>query len=203
MAEIYSRFGIFIILVIAVIVASFLSDAFFTTRNLSNIIRQNAVIMIIAFGSQMVLITGGCDLSPGSVCALSGVISTMVMVSTGNPVISLVVGILIGAFCGFINGLVITSCGIPDFIMTLASQFICRGAVLAITQAQPISGFDESYTVFGQGICWPDSGPDYYFDLSTHFLLGSDEPPPLRALRIRSGRKHGCGESFRYQYEDS
>ena len=71
MAEIYSRFGIFIILVIAVIVASFLSDAFFTTRNLSNIIRQNAVIMIIAFGSQMVLITGGCDLSPGSVCALS------------------------------------------------------------------------------------------------------------------------------------
>ncbi|UWP60107.1 ABC transporter permease [Ruminococcus gauvreauii] len=154
-AEIYSRFGIFIILVIAVIVASFLSDAFFTTRNLSNIIRQNAVIMIIAFGSQMVLITGGCDLSPGSVCALSGVISTMVMVSTGNPVISLVVGILIGAFCGFINGLVITSCGIPDFIMTLASQFICRGAVLAITQAQPISGFDESYTVFGQGYVGP------------------------------------------------
>ena len=154
-AEIYSRFGIFIILVISIIIASFLSDAFLTPRNLSNIIRQNAVVMIIAFGSQMVLITGGCDLSPGSVCALSGVVSTMTMLSTGNVVLSLIVGILIGAACGFINGFVITTCGIPDFIMTLASQFVCRGAVLAITEAQPVSGFDSSYTFFGQGYIGP------------------------------------------------
>ncbi|MFV0328854.1 MAG: ABC transporter permease [Lachnospiraceae bacterium] len=150
-AEIYSQFGIFIILIIAVIVASFLSDAFLTTRNLSNIIRQNAVIMIIAFGSQMVLITGGCDLSPGSVCALSGVISTLVMVQTENPVVALLVGVVIGVICGFINGLVITTFGIPDFIMTLASQFICRGAVLALTEAKPVAGFNSSYTIFGQG----------------------------------------------------
>lgn len=150
-ADIYSRFGIFIILIIAIIIAAFLSDAFLTPRNLSNIVRQNAVVMIIAFGSQMVLIAGGCDLSPGSVCALSGVISTMTMLQTGSPVVALVVGILIGAGCGLVNGLVITMCEIPDFIMTLASQFICRGAVLALTDAQPVTGFDESYTVFGQG----------------------------------------------------
>lgn len=154
-AEIYSRFGIFIILVVAVIIASFLSDTFLTPRNISNIIRQNAVVMIIAFGSQIVLITGGCDLSPGSVCALAGVSSTMLMLSTGNAVIALLGGILIGMVCGFINGWVITTCGIPDFIMTLASQFICRGMVLAITNAQPVSGFDKSFTVFGQGRIGP------------------------------------------------
>lgn len=154
-AEIYSRFGIFIILVVAVIIASFLSDTFLTPRNISNIIRQNAVVMIIAFGSQIVLITGGCDLSPGSVCALAGVSSTMLMLSTGNPVVALLGGVLIGAVCGFINGWVITTCGIPDFIMTLASQFICRGAVLAITEAQPVVGFDDSFTFFGQGYIGP------------------------------------------------
>ena len=154
-ADIYGRFGIFIILIIAIIIATFLSDVFLTPRNLSNIVRQNAVVMIIAFGSQMVLITGGCDLSPGSVCALSGVISTMVMLQTGNAVIALIVGVLIGAACGLINGFVITTCGIPDFIMTLASQFVARGAVLAITSAQPISGFDKSYTIFGQGYVGP------------------------------------------------
>lgn len=158
-ADIYSRFGIFIILIIAVIIASFLSDAFLTPRNISNIIRQNAVVMIIAFGSQMVLIAGGCDLSPGSVCALSGVISTMVMLQVNNPVIALIVGVLIGALCGLINGLVITTCEIPDFIMTLASQFICRGAVLAITEAQPVSGFDISFTLFGQGYVGPIPAP--------------------------------------------
>ncbi|MGI6008502.1 MAG: ABC transporter permease [Ruminococcus sp.] len=158
-ADIYSRFGIFIILIIAVIIASFLSDAFLTPRNISNIIRQNAVIMIIAFGSQMVLIAGGCDLSPGSVCALAGVISTMTMLSVNNAVVALIVGVAVGALCGLINGLVITACEIPDFIMTLASQFICRGAVLAITEAQPVSGFDISYTLFGQGYVGPIPAP--------------------------------------------
>lgn len=150
-ADLYSKYGIFVILLIAVIIASLLSDTFLTPRNISNIIRQNAVVMIIAFGAQMVLITGEVDLSPGSVCAFAGVLSTVVMLHTGNAVLALLIGILVGAAFGFLNGLIITACGIPSFIMTLASQFIGRGAVLAYTDAQPVSGFDSSYTVFGQG----------------------------------------------------
>lgn len=122
--DIYSKYGIFIILIVAVIISSFLSDAFLSTRNISNIIRQNAIVMIVAFGAQMVLITGEVDLSPGSVMAFSGVVSTMVMLHTGNPVLSLIVGVLIGMAFGFINGFVITVCAIPSFIMTLATQFI-------------------------------------------------------------------------------
>lgn len=151
LADLYSKYGIFIILVVAVVIASFLSDTFLTPRNLSNIIRQNAVVMIIAFGTQMVLVTGEVDLSPGSVCAFSGVMSTVVMLHTGNLVLALLTGILCGAVFGFLNGWIITAAGIPSFIMTLASQFIGRGAVLAYTNAQPVNGFDKSFTVFGQG----------------------------------------------------
>lgn len=159
LADIYSRFGIFIILIISIIVAAFLSDTFLTMRNLSNIIRQNAVVMIIAFGSQMVLISGEVDLSPGSVCAFAGVIATMVMVNTGNAFLALITGILCGAALGFINGWVVTTAGIPSFIMTLATQFIARGTVLAITNAHPVVGFDKSFTVFGQGYLGPVAVP--------------------------------------------
>lgn len=151
-ADLYSKYGIFVILIVAVIVASLLSDTFLTPRNISNIIRQNAVVMIIAFGAQMVLITGEVDLSPGSVCAFAGVMSTVTMLKTGNPVLALLTGVLVGAIFGFFNGFIVTACGIPSFIMTLASQFIGRGAVLAYTNAQPVNGFDSSFTVFGQGV---------------------------------------------------
>lgn len=154
-ADIYSRFGIFIILVIAIFIASFLSDAFFTARNLSNILRQNAVVMIIAFGAQMVLVSGGVDLSAGSVAAFSGVMATIVMSATGNVMLAVAAGLVCGCTCGFLNGLVITTCGIPPFIMTLATQFIARGIILAITNAQPVTGLNKSFAVLGQGFAGP------------------------------------------------
>lgn len=150
-ADIYSKYGIFIILVVAAIISTFLSSSFLSTRNIVNIIRQNCTVMIIAFGAQMVLITGQVDLSPGSVVALSGVTAAMAMVGTGIPFLALVVGILVGALVGIINGLVITTFEIPPFITTLATQFIGRGFVYVITNAKPISGFDASFKVFGQG----------------------------------------------------
>ncbi len=154
-AELYSRFGIFVILIAAIVVAAFLSDTFLTVNNISNIIRQNSIIMIIAFGSQMVLISGEVDLSPGSVCAFAGVTATMVMLNTGNAVLALITGVVIGGAFGLLNGWVITTAQIPAFIMTLATQFIARGAVNAMTNAQPVTGFDSSFTVFGQGYIGP------------------------------------------------
>ena len=154
-SEIYSKFGIFIILIIAVIISSILSESFLSIRNISNIIRQNAVIMMIAFGSQMVLVSGEVDLSPGSVVAFAGCMATSVMLATGSPILALLAGVGTGAAFGFINGWVVTAFGIPSFIMTLASQFIGRGVILALTSAQPIRGFDRSFTVFGQGYIGP------------------------------------------------
>lgn len=154
-AELYSKFGIFIILILAIIIASFLSPAFLSARNLLNILRQNAVILIIAFGSQMVLISGEVDLSPGSVAAFAGCAAAAVMTGTQNVMLSVAAGLLCGVAFGVLNGLVITACGIPSFIMTLATQFIGRGAVLMMTNAQPISGLPKSFAWLGQGYIGP------------------------------------------------
>lgn len=154
-AEFYSKFGIFAILIVAVIVASILSPAFLSPRNLSNILRQNAVILVIAFGSQMVLISGEVDLSPGSVAAFSGCISAMTMMSTNSVVLAVIAGLISGVIFGGLNGWVVTACGIPSFIMTLATQFVGRGAILAITNAQPISGLPKSFAFLGQGYLGP------------------------------------------------
>ena len=154
-ADIYSKFGIFIILIIAVCIASTLSDAFLSPRNLTNILRQNAVIMIIAFGAQIVLISGQVDLSAGSVAAFAGVAATMVMAKTGSVPLSVLVGLLCGAGLGYVNGWVITTCSIPSFIMTLATQFMARGAIQASTNAQPITGLGKSFAYIGQGYIGP------------------------------------------------
>jgi inositol transport system permease protein len=148
--KIYQRFGIFIILLATVIIASFLSDAFFSFRNLSNLLRQNAVVMIIAFGSQMVLVSGEVDLSAGSIAAFSGVVAAMIMATTKNVFLAVLGGLVCGFSWGFLSGLVITGFRIPSFIMTLAAQFIARGVILSITNAQPVTGLDKSFAALGQ-----------------------------------------------------
>ncbi|MDR1247912.1 MAG: ABC transporter permease [Treponema sp.] len=150
-AAFYQRFGIFAILLGVVIISSILSPVFLSFRNLSNVLRQNAVVMIIAFGSQIVLISGEVDLSAGSVAAFAGVIAAIVMKATGNVLLAIVSGVLCGALIGLLNGFVITSCRIPSFIMTLATQFVARGSILAITSAQPVTGLNRSFSVLGQG----------------------------------------------------
>jgi inositol transport system permease protein len=150
-ARIYQQFGIFAITIIALIVSAFLSDAFFSFRNLSNILRQNAVVMIIAFGSQMILISDEVDLSAGSITAFAGVISAIVMAQTKNLAMAILAGLSCGILLGFFNGLIITLCRIPSFIMTLATQFIARGVILSVTNAQPVTGLDQSFAFIGQG----------------------------------------------------
>jgi inositol transport system permease protein len=150
-AAFYQRFGIFVILLGVVIISSVLSPVFLSFRNLSNVLRQNAVVMIIAFGSQMVLISGEVDLSAGSVAAFAGVMATIAMKVTGNVFLAVASGILCGALIGLLNGFIITSCRIPSFIMTLATQFVARGSILAITSAQPVTGLNRSFSVLGQG----------------------------------------------------
>jgi inositol transport system permease protein len=149
--RIYQQFGIFVITIIALIISAFLSDAFFSFRNLSNILRQNAVIMVIAFGSQMILISGEVDLSAGSVTAFTGVVSAVVMAQTKNLGTAILAGLLCGIALGFFNGLIITLCRIPSFIMTLASQFIARGVILSFTDSQPVGDLDQSFAFIGQG----------------------------------------------------
>ena len=115
----YSRFGVFAILIVAMIIASLLSPVFLSQRNLINVLRQNAVITIIAFGAQMVIINGDVDLSPGSVAAFAGCLGTMVMKSSASLFLAVITAAVIGIAIGFANGWVITKFNIPPFINSL------------------------------------------------------------------------------------
>jgi inositol transport system permease protein len=153
-SDLYSKFGVFIILVLAMLVATVLSPVFFSGRNLTNILRQNAVITIVACGAQVVLLAGEVDLSPGSVAAFSGCIAAMVTVQTGSVLLAVASGLLTGFLFGLLNGFIITRYRIPSFIMTLATQQAARGAILALTNAQPISKLGD-FTWIGQGYVGP------------------------------------------------
>ena len=128
---------------------------FLTAGNLAAIARQTAVITIMAMGMTMVMVSGGIDLSVGSIVGLAGVVGAMSM-TAGLPVLA---GILIfisdGAACGLLNGMAVTALKIPPFIVTLGAMGIYRGLGLYISDGNAViglpsgAGYLAEKTVFG------------------------------------------------------
>lgn len=131
-------------LILLVIVLSFLSPFFFTVRNLFNVLQQISVLAILALGMTGVIISGGIDLSVGSVLALGSVATAWAFADAGWPMgLAIAAGLAVGAAAGLGNGLMITVGRLPPFIATLAMLSVARGLALVITQGRPISGFPE------------------------------------------------------------
>ena len=138
-------------LLLLILAFSFTSPAFLSVNNGLTVLLQTSVIGLLAIGMTLVIITGGIDLSVGSVLALSGVV-TGLMIKAGVPVMpAMAFGILAGAFCGFINGLVITKLHITPFVATLGMMMIARGVALQLTGAAPISRLGEAFGQLGNG----------------------------------------------------
>ncbi|HTK12097.1 MAG TPA: ABC transporter permease [Ktedonobacteraceae bacterium] len=147
-----SRFTVQIALLLLIIVFSLLSDRFFTYRNWLNIIEQSSIIAIVAIGATFVIITAGIDLSVGSVVALSGILSSGVIVNSGLPWwLGLLVGLLVGGVVGLFNGLSITGLGLSAFITTLATMAMGRGLTLAYSNGKTIFGMPDPYNFLGGG----------------------------------------------------
>lgn len=124
---------------------------FLTISNLLNVAEQSTIIGIIAVGMTFVIITGGIDLSVGSLVALSGVVLGT-MVAGGAPLpVAVGVGLAMGTAAGIVNGLLITLGRLPPFIATLGMMSVARGAALMVTDGRPISGFPESLRVIATG----------------------------------------------------
>jgi len=139
------------VLVLILIVAAFSSDAFFTVGNILNVVRQVSITAIIAAGMTFVILTGGIDLSVGSVVALSGALSAATMVGTGSLPCAIGVALLVGATIGLLNGLFINKGNIPPFITTLAVMVLVRGCVLVFTNGSPIATKSDAYNFLGKG----------------------------------------------------
>ena len=140
-----------ITLLLLILVFSFTSSAFFSVNNGLTVLLQTSVIGLLAIGMTMVIITGGIDLSVGSVLALAGVVTGLLM-KAGMPVMpAMVFGVITGGFCGFLNGLVITKMRITPFVATLGMMMIARGVALQLTGAAPISRLGETFGWLGNG----------------------------------------------------
>ncbi|MFC1235485.1 substrate-binding domain-containing protein [Vibrio sp. F74] len=127
------------------------NEYFFTLNNLMTIGLQTSTIAFMGIGVTCVILTGGIDLSIGSVVALAGVAAGMA-VNAGVPVsLGLVFGVFIGGLCGLTNGFFVTFLKIPPFIATLGMMMIARGIALYITNAAPVSGMPESFSYLGNG----------------------------------------------------
>ena len=127
---------------------SILTSSFYQPSNLIDIMLQSAINAIIAVGMTLVIITRGIDLSVGSIVGLSSMIASDFM--SHNMVVGIVAGLVVGLVCGLLNGLVIAKLKLPDFIVTLGTLSVYRGAALIYTNGQPIYGLPETFrAVFG------------------------------------------------------
>ncbi|MGL6105873.1 ribose ABC transporter permease [Romboutsia sp.] len=138
-------------LVLLIAVVAILNPAFLSTKNILNILRQTSINAIIAAGMTFVILTGGIDLSVGSILAISGAVCASLLVSGQNMIIAVVISIVIGGAIGFLNGFVISKGKLQPFIATLATMTVLRGLTLVFTDGKPITlGSGELAVAFGK-----------------------------------------------------
>lgn len=153
LSQITQKLGPLLGLVILIIIVSVLNPSFLEPLNILNLLRQVSINALIAFGMTFVILTGGIDLSVGSILALSSAFVANMMVAGFDPILAIIIGCLLGGVMGMINGLMITKGKMAPFIATLATMTIFRGLTLVYTDGNPITGLGDSLTfqLFGRG----------------------------------------------------
>lgn len=151
--DILKKTSIFWALLVLVIVMSVLSPTFLKARNLANIVKQISINGILAVGMTIVIITGGIDLSVGSIVALSSIMAAMF--AKGADAYPLIVpvtlAVLAGLGIGLFNGLGVAYAKFPPFIITLSSMTIVRGLALIVTNGVPVFGLSDELIALANG----------------------------------------------------
>lgn len=154
--------GIIGALIIIGTIISFMSPVFLTVDNALSVGRQISTNTTIALGMALVIILGGIDLSVGAIVALSGTLCVG-FINSGVPIpVAIVLGIMIGTFVGFINGLIISKTGMAPFIVTMASMNIIRGISYIYSRGLPIRCMDDKFAIIGTGYLGPIPFPVIY-----------------------------------------
>lgn len=156
----FKKYGMIIALVTITIFFQFLtSGVLLAPMNISKLIMQNGYILILAIGMLPIILTGDIDLSVGSVMALVGAVTSMLLVgNTGFPVwLAVLIGLLLGVLIGAWQGFWIAYVKVPAFIATLAGMLFFRGITLVVTNGKTIGPFPNSYQFIAQAYI-PDVG---------------------------------------------
>jgi ribose transport system permease protein len=157
-----ARAGIYGILIVSITVLSVLSPHFLTVNNLTNILLQVAITTIIGVGMTFVILTGGIDLSVGSIVALSIVVMAVVHKALAPMdfgifqglvviVLPMFLALVTGTAAGLVNGIAVARARVPAFIMTLGMMSMARGGAYIVSDNQTISVFPEGLTFLGDG----------------------------------------------------
>lgn len=155
------------VVLICVVLAT-LSDVFFTANNILNVLRQAALLFLMASGLTLVILTAGLDLSVGANIALSACLAASVMKATGSPSLGVITGISCGAMVGLANGILVTALRIPSFIATYGMMWMMTGVTYYYMAGETIHGFPPGFRQLGSGYLLGVPTPVYVMVL---FLL--------------------------------
>jgi len=140
----------FLLMVVMFIVATIASPRFMTVLNLTTMARQISVMAIVATGFTLIFTAGQFDLSIGEILALCGIVYATAVLTLPIPV-AIILAILAGAACGFVNGTLIRVFKLPAFVLTLAIAMVYRGITFLITGGASVFGLPDGVVEIGQG----------------------------------------------------
>lgn len=159
-----------VLLIIITLIFSLSSENFFTTRNILNIINQNAYIIIAAYGISLIMMAGGMDLSLGYQMSITGVISALLLTKVGAPVwIVILVTILLSVILSLLNTILSHVLGVSRIFVSFGTMTIFQGLAYIISKSKSISGFSEPYKFIGQGTLF---GTNFTFAILLAIILG-------------------------------
>jgi ribose/xylose/arabinose/galactoside ABC-type transport system permease subunit len=144
------QLGVLLALLLLIVIANFVSDRFLTVPNLLNVLRQVAIVGILAIGQTYVILTAGIDLSVGSTLGLAVVLFAGLL-ETQSLAVALPLGLLAGLLIGIVNGIGVAYARIPPFIMTLGVLSFARGLAFIYTGGTPIPIINERFYFVGNG----------------------------------------------------
>ena len=173
--ELKGNLSILLGLVVLCVFFSLASNKFLSLGNITNMLLQISAVGIVAIGGMFVILTGGIDLSSGSMAALTGLLMAGFCVDNGFSVpVAIMLGLLIGLGMGVINGLSVTRLGLSPFIVTLAMQSMLRGLAKVYSMGTTIFGMPDSFNAVGGGAVWGIPFPVIWLLVlfaAAHFVL--------------------------------
>lgn len=146
--------GILIPTILFIVVIQLINPVFLSWANVSNVLRATSFTLVTALGMTLVLVSGGLDLSVGSVLAVGSVISGLALTANIPMPIAIVFGILSGVLLGLLNGIIIVKFRIPPLIMTLGMLYMARGIVYILTEGVPVYPLPKAFQAIEQEIVY-------------------------------------------------
>lgn len=163
----WSEYSVIIAFLVIFMAAAVMNPRFLDINNQLNILMQVSIIGIVALGMTVVMLSGGIDLSVGSVLVFVGVISVLAMNATGSIFVAILTALVVGSFAGFLNGLMVAKGRIASFIATLGMMAAARSIALYIAEGGSISGEVSGFTVIANSNLWIFDFPVIIFFVMT------------------------------------